>query len=171
MNADVQWLDEYCNAKLASQSYGKLLGPLIKEYKINLDRYITSVLALVDTEDGYANQPINLPDTYAANLLEAGMPFYYLTVVSALSKVAGDRLEINTIISSSDNHVLLMRSNINGKYLCAFVNELDDDIDNNNFFVWSDGIDTTEFVSLNKSTVHGMCKQTTLRSGIDLLLA
>ena len=128
MNADVHWLDEYCNAKLASQSYGKLLGPLIKEYKINLDRYITSILALVDRDDGYGNHPIDLPNTYAAQLLEAGMPFYYITVISALSKIAADRLQIKTNINSTDNPTVLMRSNINGKYLCAFVQELDDDL-------------------------------------------
>jgi hypothetical protein len=170
MNPTVHWLDEYCNAKLTSPSYGKLLNALIKEYKINLDRYITSTTALIDRDDGYNNYAVDLPDTYIVKLFENGMPFYYMAVIAALSKQIGDRVDINLNATFGSGAVALMRSNKNGKYLCAFVHELDDDTDNNGFFVWSDSIDTAEFASLNKSNVQQMSKQTTLRAGIDLLL-
>jgi len=170
MDPNMQWFDGYCDAKLSSMSFEKLLGPLIKEYKINLDRHISSILALIDHDDGYNNHAVILPDICMMHLLERGMPFFYITVISALSKEIGNRLEINVNISSGVGPVVLMRSNKNGKYLCAFVDGLDDDLDNNNFFVWSGDVDTMEFASLNKQTVQQMSKQTTLRAGIELLL-
>ena len=170
MNNTIRWLDEYCNAKLISPSYNKLVGALIKEYKINLDRYVSSIVSLVNDKDGHDNYAIDIPAEYVQSSINAGIPFYYITVLVALSKIVGDRMEININSNFERNVVTLLKSNKNGKYLCAFIDEMDDDLDNNGFFVWNNDVNTPEFNSLNKITIQNMCKQTTLRSGLDLLL-
>lgn len=180
MYTNVHLLDEYCNAKLHSPQCGKMLNALIKEYKISVDKYISSIVRLLENSNNNNND--NMPNVINNQLstdillqfLEIGLPFYYVAVVAELSKLPGNHIHINTAITSitSTNNIhILMRSNINNKYLCAFVNELDDDIDNNNFFIWDQSIDILQNNSVDKLIIQNMSKQTTLFSGIDILLS
>ena len=175
MNANVHLLDEYCNAKLHSSQCEKMLNALIKEYKISVDKYISSIVRLIENSNNNNNMPNIVHNQLSTDILlqflEIGLPFYYVAVVAELSKLPGNYIHINTTITSTNNVHILMRSNINNKYLCAFVNELDDDIDNNNFFIWDQSIDILQNNNIDKLIIQNMSKQTTLFSGIDILLS
>lgn len=175
MNANVHMLDEYCNAKLHSSQCGKMLNALIKEYKISVDKYISSIVRLLENSNNNNNIPNVVPNQLSNDILlqflEIGLPFYYVAVVAELSKLPVNHININTTITSTNNVHILMRSNINNKYLCAFINELDDDIDNNNFFIWDQSIDILQNNNIDKLIIQNMSKQTTLFSGIDILLS
>ena len=55
------------------------------------------------------------------------------------------------------------------KYLCYFASNLNEDPDNNCFFVWDKKIDN-EFNSLTLNKVYEYKKQTSLKYGFEMLL-
>ena len=156
---DTLTVKAYYDFKLEDGKQEKLVDVFIKGFTNNLNDYAKSVVTLVDAMIKTGPNTVQHLQM-EQQLIYAGFPLFYNMVVTKLLAKQYDgftiysgRLldaELQASKIRSDGLIVLMKSTKNSRYLCAFKNSLDEDTDNNSFFVWDKQIDQ-EFSSLNKS--------------------